>query len=84
VKNDIKKIRFLFCFKVTEIQNVQIGDGDVLRGVPIPIYMIFPRLFTCPTLCTTNFKIEFEINLVVIFNDGKLITENFPLKLTRF
>lgn len=69
---------------MTEIQNVQIGDGDVLRGVAIPIYMIFPRLFTCPTLCTTNFKIEFEINLVVIFNDGKLITENFPLKLTRF
>lgn len=69
---------------LTEIQNVQIGDGDVLRGVTIPIYMIFPRLFTCPTLSTTNFKIEFEINLVVIFTDGRLITENFPLKLTRF
>jgi hypothetical protein len=43
--------------KVTEIQNVQIGEGDVLRGIQIPIYMIFPRLFTCPTLLTTNFKI---------------------------
>lgn len=69
---------------VTEIQNVQIGEGDVLRNMPIPIYMIFPRLFTCPTLLTTNFKIEFEVNLVVIFDDDRLITENFPLKLTRF
>lgn len=41
----------------TEIQNIQIGDGDVPHNIPIPIYMVFPRLFTCPTLITTNFKI---------------------------
>ncbi|CAF0909649.1 unnamed protein product [Brachionus calyciflorus] len=69
---------------LTEIQNIQIGEGDVPRGIAIPIYMIFPRLFTCPTLITTNFKIEFEINLVAIFEDDRLITENFPIKLTRF
>lgn len=68
----------------TEIQNVQIGEGDVARNIEIPIYMIFPRLFTCPTLTTPNFKIEFEINLVVVFEDNRLITEKFPLKLTRF
>ncbi len=42
---------------MTEIQNIQIGDGDICRGIKIPIYMTFPRLFTCPTLCTSNFKI---------------------------
>ncbi|XP_065837242.1 vacuolar protein sorting-associated protein 26C-like [Oscarella lobularis] len=68
----------------TEIQNIQIGDGDVCRGMPIPIYMIFPRLFTCPTLATSSFKVEFEVNIVVIFKDDHLITENFPIKLTRF
>ncbi|KAF5892631.1 Down syndrome critical region protein 3, partial [Clarias magur] len=41
----------------TEIQNIQIAEGDVCHGLPIPIYMIFPRLFTCPTLETTNFKV---------------------------
>ncbi|XP_075767956.1 vacuolar protein sorting-associated protein 26C isoform X4 [Pelodiscus sinensis] len=41
----------------TEIQNIQIADGDVCRNLPIPIYMVFPRLFTCPTLETTNFKV---------------------------
>jgi hypothetical protein len=33
------------------------GDGDVIRKIPIPIYMVFPRLFACPTLSTPNFKI---------------------------
>lgn len=68
----------------TEIQNIQIGDGDVCRGVALPIYMVFPRLFTCPTLSMANFKVEFEVNIVVIFADDHLVTENFPIKLTRF
>ncbi|EFJ24445.1 hypothetical protein SELMODRAFT_3956, partial [Selaginella moellendorffii] len=34
----------------TEIQTTQIADGDVYRGVAIPIYVILPRLLTCPTL----------------------------------
>ncbi|XP_026479389.1 Down syndrome critical region protein 3 homolog [Ctenocephalides felis] len=68
----------------TEIQNIQIGDGNVCTNIPIPIYMIFPRLFTCPTLVTNNFKVEFEINLVIIFNDDYLVTENFPIQLKRF
>ena len=67
----------------TEIQNIQIADGDVCRGVPLPIYMVFPRLFTCPTLSTSNFKVEFEVNIVVVFQDDHLVTENFPIKLTR-
>lgn len=41
----------------TEIQNIQIADGDVCRSLSVPIYMVFPRLFTCPTLETTNFKV---------------------------
>ena len=67
----------------TEIQNIQIADGDVCRGMVIPIYMVFPRLFTCPTLSTSNFKVEFEVNVVIIFTDDHLVTENFPIKLSR-
>ena len=68
----------------TEIQNIQIGEGDICRGMAIPLYMIFPRLFTCPTLLTNNFKVEFEINVIVIFQDNRLVQENFPISLTRF
>jgi len=69
--------------EATEIQNIQIADGDICRGLSIPIYMVFPRLFTCSTVAARTFKIEFEINLVVMLEDGHLITENFPLKLVR-
>jgi len=69
--------------EATEIQNIQIADGDVSRGLAIPIYMVFPRLFTCATVAARTFKIEFEINLVVMLEDGHLITENFPIKLVR-
>ncbi|NXK49254.1 DSCR3 protein, partial [Chauna torquata] len=82
----------------TEIQNIQIADGDVCRGLPIPIYMVFPRL--AGTVCsdptvttqingllngTLFFPLppEFEVNIVVLLHDDHLITENFPLKLCR-
>ena len=45
--------------------------------------MIFPRLFTCLTVSTRTFKVDFEVNLVVLFSDGHLLTENFPLKIVR-
>lgn len=83
-------VRVEFCAAVegvakeaTEIQNIQIGEGDVVRGVDIPIFMVFPRWFTCPTLVASNFKVEFELNLVVLLEDNHQITENFPIRLYR-
>lgn len=67
----------------TEIQIIQIADGDITRNLVIPIYMIFPRLFTCPSFSDDNFKVDFEINLIVVFADGYMVTENFPIKLFR-
>ncbi len=69
--------------EATEIQNIQLADGDICRDLTIPIYMVFPRLFTCPTVDTLHFKVEFEVNLVVLFSDGYMVTENFPLSLYR-
>lgn len=69
--------------EATEIQNIQIGDGNITRNMIVPMYMVFPRLFSCPTVLSSLFKIEFELNLVVVFGDGYMITENFPLVLYR-
>lgn len=69
--------------EASEIQNIQIGDGDVCRGIALPVYMIFPRLFTCVTTNAPNFKIEFELNIVIIFDNDHLVVETFPIKLTR-
>ncbi|XVE90747.1 hypothetical protein DITRI_Ditri20bG0101900 [Diplodiscus trichospermus] len=32
------------------IQTTQIADGDVFRTIALPIYVILPRLLTCPTV----------------------------------
>ncbi|OAY46511.1 hypothetical protein MANES_06G005400v8 [Manihot esculenta] len=32
------------------IQTTQIADGDVCRSMTLPIYVILPRLLTCPTV----------------------------------
>lgn len=72
-----------FSKDATEIQNIQIAEGNVSTGISIPIYMIFPRLFSCSTTKTANFKIEFEVNISVIFVDDHLVTENFPITLYR-
>lgn len=73
-----------YACEVTEIQNIQIGDGQIQINSSIPIYMVFPRLFTCPTLITNNFKIEFEVKIVVILEDNHIITENIPIKIIRY
>jgi hypothetical protein len=45
--------------------------------------MLFPRLFSCPTVANRNFKVEFEMNIVLLFDGNLQITENFPIKLVR-
>jgi len=73
-----------FAKEATEIQNIQIADGDVSRGVEVPIFMVFPRLFTCPSLTTARtYKVEFQINLVTMFPDGRLVSKKFPITLLR-
>jgi len=67
----------------TEVQNIQIGEGNTCRGMVVPMYMVFPRLFSCATVITPQFKIEFEANLIIVFIDGYMITENFPIALSR-
>eukprot|EP01065_Artemidia_motanka_P029419 TRINITY_DN35534_c0_g1_i1.p1 TRINITY_DN35534_c0_g1~~TRINITY_DN35534_c0_g1_i1.p1 ORF type:complete len:313 (+),score=91.47 TRINITY_DN35534_c0_g1_i1:89-1027(+) len=87
---ELQLVRVEFCAaadvvakEATEIQNIQIAEGNVCTGIDIPIFMIFPRWFTCPTLLANNFKVEFEVNLVVLLEDNHQITENFPIKLYR-
>mmetsp|Transcript_13410 Transcript_13410/g.22635 ORF Transcript_13410/g.22635 Transcript_13410/m.22635 type:complete len:318 (-) Transcript_13410:390-1343(-) len=54
--------------EISEVQSVQLADGDICRGMEIPIYMIPPRLFSCPTLAAPSFCVDFELNLVVAFD----------------
>lgn len=67
----------------TEVQNIQIGDGDVQRGVVIPMHMMFPKWYTCAALITDDVKVEFEVNLVVTLEGHTQITQNLPIRLYR-
>ncbi|KAM7475303.1 hypothetical protein LguiB_022546 [Lonicera macranthoides] len=49
------------------IQTSQIADGDVCRGMSLPIYAILPRLLTCPTIFAGPFSVEFKLTIVVTF-----------------
>ncbi|XP_057767410.1 uncharacterized protein LOC130987765 [Salvia miltiorrhiza] len=49
------------------IQETQIADGDVCRGMTLPIYIILPRLLTCPTTFAGPFSIEFKLSIVITF-----------------
>lgn len=72
-----------FTVDATEVQKLQIVDGNIIQNSYVPIYMLFPRLFTCSTLITTNFKIEFELNLIISFEGNFLVKETFALELVR-
>jgi hypothetical protein len=69
--------------EISEIQNLQIGDGDVNREVEIPLFMIFPKLFACSTVETKITKLSFEVNLIIVLVNGLVITENFPINTWR-
>lgn len=68
----------------SEVQNIQVGLGDVPRGLAIPIHMVFPRLFTCASVSASHFQIDFSVNVVIVFEGDDVVSENFPLKLTRY
>lgn len=84
--------------ETTEIQTTQVADGDVCRGLSLPIYVILPRLLTCPTFSSGTFSLEFGLSITIAFEaeiskfypHGDSITskewvamETLPLRLIR-
>ncbi len=67
----------------SEVQNIQLALDDVARGLPIPIYMMFPRRFCAPSAKTNLFKIGFEVVVVVLLSDNRMLTERIPIKTFR-
>ncbi|XP_028059862.1 Down syndrome critical region protein 3 homolog isoform X2 [Camellia sinensis] len=54
------------------IQTTQIADGDVCHNITLPIYIILPRLLTCPTIYAGPFSIEFKVSIVITFQSELL------------
>jgi hypothetical protein len=62
---------------------LQIGHGNVGRNVDIPIHMLLPRLFVCPSVDTNVFSVGFEVNVNVVFDDNFVASESIPLTVCR-
>ncbi|KAF5469168.1 hypothetical protein F2P56_013262 [Juglans regia] len=62
------------------IQTTQIADGDVCHNLTLPIYVILPRLLTCPTILPGPFSIEFKACIVISFQSelSKLHSKSDP------
>ncbi|KAH7549414.1 hypothetical protein JRO89_XS13G0028800 [Xanthoceras sorbifolium] len=76
-----------------------VADGDVCRNMTLPIYVILPRLLTCPTVFAGPFSVEFKVTITISFHSElcKLYTkadnpttprlwlamETLPLELVR-
>mmetsp|Transcript_6333 Transcript_6333/g.11001 ORF Transcript_6333/g.11001 Transcript_6333/m.11001 type:complete len:146 (+) Transcript_6333:507-944(+) len=69
--------------ETTEVQCLQIADGDVRRRAKIPLHMTFPRQFSCPTTYYSRYKIEFEAMVIVKFVGGIEASRSFPISLIR-
>ncbi|KAI4326282.1 hypothetical protein MLD38_031611 [Melastoma candidum] len=62
------------------VQTTQIADGDVCRGLTLPLYIILPRLLTCPTVLAGPFSVEFKVSIVITFQSelSKTYTKTDP------
>jgi hypothetical protein len=69
--------------QATEIQNIQVADGDAIRDTEIPLYMLFPKIYSCSTTVHRKFKVEFQVNVIVIFVGGFQLTENIQIRMYR-
>eukprot|EP00769_Ergobibamus_cyprinoides_P002273 gnl/Ergobibamus_cyprinoides/339.p2 GENE.gnl/Ergobibamus_cyprinoides/339~~gnl/Ergobibamus_cyprinoides/339.p2 ORF type:complete len:214 (+),score=33.85 gnl/Ergobibamus_cyprinoides/339:279-920(+) len=69
--------------QMSEVLLLQVGDGDVARGVEVPFHIPLPRLFTAPSLRTEAFALSFALNVGVHLQSGFLLRESIPLRLFR-
>lgn len=74
ISRPLEKLQLIWCnvFKFVFLYVYQIADGDVCRNLTLPIYVILPRLLTCPTIFAgwvANFSFFFLFFLTLLFCD---------------
>ena len=68
---------------MSEIQNLQVGDGNVNKGQEIPLYMLFPKTFSCANINANDTEVTFAMNIIIVLVNGLVISDNFPINLFR-
>jgi len=60
-----------------------VADGDCLSDLEIPTHMLFPKIYSCASIDHEKFKIQFQVNVIVIFLNGYQLTETIPVNIYR-
>ena len=63
-KSEVTRFYKLNGFKMNvspKIISLQVGEGDVMRNVDIPLRLVMPRYFTCPNTKNAIYDIDFQI-----------------------
>jgi hypothetical protein len=76
--------------EATDIQCTQVGEGDVVHGLELPIHLVLPRLYTCPSVDAETWGVEFELSVTATLEgDGTehsaycTASSRMPLRLVR-
>ena len=70
--------QLLFCVR-------QLYAHQITLGIRVLVLLqVFPRLFVCTSVDTPSFRVEFELALVILFDNDRIVKETFPLSLHRW
>ena len=67
----------------TEIQLIEVCDGNITPKLEVPIYMLFPKYHCCPSMRYGGFSVDFEVSLQVVFKGGLSVSCTQPIKILR-
>lgn len=75
--------------ETSPVQFTQVVHGDCVRGSDIPIHVVIPRLFACPSVQSSSFSIAFMLRVLCIFepltpgNKEPVAVRAIPIQLYR-
>lgn len=75
--------------ETSTIQFTQIADGNVSLGLEIPIYVVFPKPYCCPSLQARTFSVSFMVRIMIVFASSipgapnPIAVRTLPIRLVR-
>lgn len=68
----------------SEIMSLQVAEGDVPRGLRIPLHLVLPRQFVCESVDLAGiFALDYQVNILVLLQSNYVVAESIPLTIVR-
>uniref|UniRef100_A0A7S0SS58 Uncharacterized protein n=1 Tax=Mantoniella antarctica TaxID=81844 RepID=A0A7S0SS58_9CHLO len=71
------------------VQRTQVADGNASLGLEIPIHVVLPRLYCCPSIQARTFSVSFLVRVMVVFASSvpgaanPVAVRTLPIRLVR-